>query len=330
MARVSIKDLEIGATISGEVYLLAESSVDKTKKGDPYLRATLADSTGRLEARYWDFPPEMMDQLESGSGVRIYGTVEEYPAGSRQVRIDRLQPVEIQDFAPFLPQARRDLEEMRRELDEVLASIGDPDLSRLLHRLFSDEQFETTFSKAPAAKKYHHACIGGLLEHTLGVVGLCSFVAHEHPEIDRDLLLTAAILHDVGKATSYTVGPVLDFTNEGRLVEHVVEGALVVQTAIDSIEGFPQGLRNRLIHAILAHHGALERGSPVVPKTLEALALHHADWMDGDVRGFLDHVESEPLAADGWTGFARMFGTRLYGGPVESPEEDGEVEQLPF
>jgi len=330
MARVPIKDLEIGATISGEVYLLADSSVDKTRKGDPYLRATLADSTGRLEARYWDFAPEMMDQLESGSGVRIYGTVEEYPAGSRQVRIERLQPVEIQDFSPFLPQSKRDREEMRRELDEVLASIGDPDLSRLLHLLFSDEEFETIFHKAPAAKKYHHACIGGLLEHTLGVVRLCSFVAGQHPEIDDDLLLTAAILHDAGKATSYTLGPVLDLTNEGRLIEHVVEGALVVQTAIDSIDGFPQALRNRLLHAILAHHGALERGSPVAPKTLEALALHHADWMDGDVRGFLDHVESEPPSPDGWTGFASMFGTRLYGGPVEPPEEDGEVEQLPF
>jgi len=330
MARVPIKDLEIGRTISGQVYLLAESRVDRTKKGDPYLRATLADSTGRLEARYWDLTPELMEQLEVGSGVRVNGTVEEYPAGSRQIRIERLQPVEIEDFSPFLPQSKRDREEMRQELLQVRATIKDPYLSRLLDGMFGDEEFEATFSKAPAAKKYHHACIGGLLEHTLAVVRLCSFVADQHPEIDRDLLLTAAILHDVGKATSYTMGPVLDLTNEGRLIEHVVEGALVVQTAIDGIEGFPQGLRNRLLHAILAHHGALDKGSPVLPKTLEALALHHADWMDGDVRGFLDAVEGEPVSEDGWTGFASMFGTRLYPRPVGAPEEDGEVEQLPF
>ena len=330
MARLSIKDLEIGATISGEVYLLADSSVDKTRKGDPYLRATLADSTGRLEARFWDLTPELMEQLEVGSGVRIYGTVEEYPAGSRQIRIERLQPVEIRDFSPFLPQAKRDREEMREELLQVRATVKDPYLSELLEQLFGAEEFAVTFNKAPAAKRYHHACIGGLLEHTLGVVRLCSFAADEHPEIDRDLLLTAAILHDVGKATSYTLGPVLDLTDEGRLIDHVVEGALVVQTAIDRIEGFPQDLRNRLLHAILAHHGALDKGSPVLPKTLEALALHHADWMDGDVRGFLDHVQSEPPSPDGWTGFASMFGTRLYPGPVESPEEDEEVEQLPF
>ena len=330
MARVPIKDLEIGRTISGQVYLLAESRVDKTRKGDPYLRATLADSTGRIAARSWNLTPELMEQLEVGSGVRIYGTVEEYPAGSRQVRIERLQPVEIRDLSPFLPQAKRDREEMRRELLQVRAGIEDPSLSELLDHLFSDEEFETTFSRAPAAKKYHHACIGGLLEHTLGVVRLCSFVADEHPEIDRDLLLTAAILHDVGKATSYTQGPVLDLTDEGKLIDHVAQGALVVQTAIDGIEGFPQGLRNRLIHAILAHHGALERGSPVAPQTLEALALHHADWMDGDVRGFLDAVESEPPSANGWTGFATMFGTRLYRGAAESPEGDDEAEQLAF
>jgi 3'-5' exoribonuclease len=271
-----------------------------------------------------------MERLEAGSGVRIHGTVEEYPAGSRQIRIERLQLVEIRDFSPFLPQSKRDREEMRLELQQVLGDIEDPYLSKLLQQLFGDERFEATFSKAPAAKRYHHACIGGLLEHTLAVVKLCSFVAGEHPEIDRDLLLTAAILHDVGKATSYTQGPVLDLTDEGKLVEHVVQGALVVQTAIDGIEGFPQDLRNRLIHAILAHHGALERGSPVAPQTLEALALHHADWMDGDVRGFLDHVESEPPSADGWTGFSSMFGTRLYPGRGEPGEGDEGAEQLGF
>lgn len=330
MARVPIKDLEIGSTVSGQVYLLAESRVDKTKRGDPYLRATLSDSTGRIKAVYWDLTPEQMEQLEVGSGVRIYGTVEEYPAGSRQIRIERLQPVVIKDFSPFLPQSKRDREEMRQELLQVRATIKHPYLSKLLQQLFGDEDFEATFSKAPAAKRYHHACIGGLLEHTLAVVKLCSFVASEHPEIDRDLLITGAILHDVGKATSYTQGPVLERTDEGKLIDHVAQGALVVQTAIDGVEGFPQDLRNRLIHAILAHHGALERGSPVAPQTLEALALHHADWMDGDVRGFIDHVESEPPSADGWTGFSTMFGTRLYPGPAEPGEGDEEAEQLGF
>jgi 3'-5' exoribonuclease len=330
MARVPIKDLEIGSEISGGVYVLAESSLAETKTGSPYLRATLSDSTGQIEARYWDFPPEMMDALQIGSGVRIDGVVEEYPAGSRQVHIERLLPVEIEDFASFLPQAKRDLEEMREEFQRVLVAIEDPYLSLLLHDLFASEPLASIFYTAPAAKKYHHACVGGLLEHTLAVVRLCSFVAGEHPEIDRDLLLTAAILHDVGKATSYTLGPVLDLTDEGRLIEHVVAGALLVQRAMDGIEGFPQDLRHRLLHAILAHHGSLERGSPVAPKTLEALAVHHADWMDGDLRGFLDAVESGPLSPDGWTEYARMFGRRLYAGSTEPTERFAEEEELPF
>jgi 3'-5' exoribonuclease len=271
-----------------------------------------------------------MDSLQVGSGVRIDGMVEEYPAGSRQVRIERLLPAQIEDFVSFLPQAKRDLGEMREEFQQVLAAIEDPYLSELLHDLFSSEPLASTFYTAPAAKKYHHACVGGLLEHTLAVVRLCSFVADEHSEMNRDLLLAAAILHDVGKATSYALGPVLDLTDEGRLIEHVVAGALLVQQGIDHIEGFPQELRHRLLHAILAHHGSLERGSPVEPKTLEALAVHHADWMDGDLRGFIDAVESGPLSPDGWTEYVRMFGRRLYTGSREASEGFGEQEESPF
>ena len=327
MTKLFVKDLEIGMHIASEVFLLAESSVAETKTGSPYLKATLADRTGRLEARYWDLPTGIAHQLKVGTGIRIDGIVEEWPEGSgeRQVRIERLVPVEIVHFEDFLATAKRDPEEMRAELRRVRESVENPYLSRLLDHMFSDEGFDAAFSKAPAAKLYHHACFGGLLEHTLSVVRLCSFVADEHPEIDRHLLVTAAILHDVGKTTAYTAGPVLDLTNEGRLIDHVVEGALMVQTAIDSIEGFPQGLRNLLLHAILAHHGALERGSPVVPKTLEAVALHHADWLDGSVRGFLDALESEPVSEDGWTGFARMFGTQLYTGSAEPAEDEDEI-----
>jgi len=295
MARLFIKDLKTGMTIKGEVFLLAESSLGETRTGSPYLKATLSDKTGRIEARYWDVPRDVMADLKIGAGLRIDGVVEGYPPGSgqRQVRIEHLEPVEILDLEDFLPRTKQDLADMRKELRQVREGIETAYLSRLLDHVFSDQEFATTFSKAPAAKMYHHAYIGGLLEHSLAVVRLCSFVCDEHPEIDRDLLITAAILHDVGKTRAYTAGPILDFTNEGKLIDHLVEGALMVQGAVDSIEGFPQDLRNRLLHAVLAHHGALERGSPVVPKTLEALALHHG----------------------------KMFKTELYRGPEVTDEE---------
>lgn len=182
--------------------------------------------------------------------MRIDGIVEEYPLGSgqRQVRIDYLEPVEILDLEDFLPGTKRDLAEMQHELQQVCRSIENPYLFRLLDDIFSDPEVANTFSKAPAAKMYHHAYIGGLLEHSLTVVRLCSFLCDEHPEIDRNLLLTAAIFHDVGKTRAYTTGPLLDFTDEGKLIDHLVEGALIVQRAIDSIEDFPIDLRNRLHH----------------------------------------------------------------------------------
>lgn len=324
MAKLFIKELKIGMTIQGEAFLLAESSLRETRAGSPYLKATLSDKTGRIDDRYWDVPRAIIGDLKIGSGVRIDGVVEDYPLGSgqRQVRIEYLEPVEILDLEDFLPRTKRDLAEMRRELRQVRQAIENSYLSQLLDRIFADEEFADSFSKATAAKIYHHAYIGGLLEHTLSVARLCSFVCDEHPEIDRDLLLTAAILHDVGKTRAYTTGPILDFTDEGKLIDHLVEGALMVQRAIDNIEGFPQDLRNRLLHAIVAHHGALERGSPIVPKTLEALALHHADWLDGSIRGFLDVIESEPISEADWTRYSKMFGTQLYRGP-EATDEGG-------
>jgi len=331
MAKLFIKDLKIGMAIEEEVFLLAESSVRETRTGSPYLKATLSDKTGRMQARYWDVPRDVMADLKIGSGVRIDGIVEEYPLGSgqRQVRIEYLEPVEILDLEDFLPRTKRDLTDMRRELRQVCQAIENPYLSQLLHLTFTDEEFATTFSKAPAAKMYHHAYIGGLLEHSLAVVRLCSFLCDEHPEMDRGLLITAAILHDVGKTRAYTTGPILDFTDEGKLIDHLVEGALMVQRAIDNIEGFPNDLRKRLLHAILAHHGALERGSPIVPKTLEAVALHHADWLDGSIRGFLDVLETEPVSEAEWTRYSKMFRTELYRGPTEPPEEVDE-EEIPF
>jgi len=332
MAKLFIKDLKIGMTIEGEVFLLAESSLRETRTGSPYLKATLSDKTGRIEARYWDVAGDIDTHLKMGAGLRIDGVVEEYPLGSgqRQVRIEHLQPVETLDLEDFLPRTKRDSAEMRRELRQVFQGIENRYLSRLLDHIFSDQEFAATFSKAPAAKMYHHAYIGGLLEHSLAVVRLCSFLCDQYPEMDRDLLITAAILHDVGKVRAYTAGPILDFTDEGKLIDHLVEGVLMVQGAIDGIEGFPRDLRNCLLHAILAHHGALERGSPVVPKTLEALALHHADWLDGSIRGFLDVIESEPISEAEWTRYSKMLKTELYRGPMEPPEEIDIEDEIPF
>jgi len=219
---------------------------------------------------------------------------------------------------------------MVEELDQLVRELTDPHLSALLDVLFSEQSFRGIFFKAPAAKMYHHACIGGLLEHSLAVTHLCRYLCDRHPELNRDLLLTAALLHDVGKAFAYESTPGFNLTDEGRLVGHVVQGALIVSEAVAKVKAFSPSLRVALLHAVLAHHGTQERGSPVTPKTLEAIALHHADWLDGDLRGFMDHVDTEPVTESEWTRYSRMFGTELYRGFLAREEDEVPEEQIPF
>ncbi len=327
-----VRDLRDGSRLRGEVFVLLEKQLAQTREGSLYLKAVLGDRTGRVEARYWDVPTQLHPLLEVGTGVQVDGTVTSYPpeSGELQIHIDRITPMALEDLQEFLPHAKRPLADMVEELHHLVGEIKDPHLLALLDILLSEQSFRDIFFKAPAAKMYHHACIAGLLEHSLAVINLCRYLCGRHPELNRDLLLTAALLHDVGKASAYESTPGFNLTDEGRLVGHVVQGALIVSEAVARVKGFPSGLRVALLHAILAHHGAQERGSPVTPKTLEALALHHADWLDGDLRGFMDHVETEPVTESEWTRYSRMFRTELYRGFLAREEDEVPEEEIPF
>lgn len=327
-----VRDLRDGTKLRGEVFALLEKQLAQTKDGSLYLKAVLGDRTGRVEARYWDVPTQLYSSLEAGTGVEVDGIVTMYPpeSGELQIHIDRITLITLEDLQEFLPHAKRPLADMVEELDRLLQEVTDPHLSALLDILLSEQSSREIFFKAPAAKMYHHACIGGLLEHSLAVTNLCRYLCGRHPELNRNLLLTAALLHDVGKAFAYESTPGFNLTYEGRLVGHVVQGALIVNQAVARVEGFPSGLRVALLHAVLAHHCALERGSPVTPKTLEALALHHADWLDGDLRGFMDHVETEPVTESEWTRYSRMFRTELYRGFLAREEDEVAEEEIPL
>lgn len=327
-----VRDLRDGTRLGREVFVLLEKQLAQTREGSLYLKAVLGDRTGRVEARYWDVPTQLYSSLDVGAGVQVDGTVTSYPpqSGELQIHIDKITPIALKDLQEFLPHAKRPLTDMVEELDQLAREIRDSHLSALLDVLLSDQSFREIFFKAPAAKMYHHACIGGLLEHSLAVADLCRYLCDRHPELNRDLLLTAALLHDVGKMFAYESTPGFNLTDEGRLVGHVVQGALLVSEAIAKVKGFPSRLRVALLHAILAHHGAHERGSPVTPKTLEALALHHADWLDGDLRGFMDHVETEPVTESEWTRYSRMFRTELYRGFLAREEDEVPEEEIPL
>jgi 3'-5' exoribonuclease len=203
---------------------------------------------------------------------------------------------------------------MVSELQRLISSIKDEYLRQLLKEVLGDPAFQERFFKAAAAKTYHHACVGGLLEHSLDVARQMVFVSKRYPELDRDLAATVALLHDVGKVDSYVLQGSFDLTDQGKLLGHIYIGAALVGRAIECIDGFPQELRMRVLHAILSHHGELAKGSPVTPRTPEAIALHHADTLDASVRGWVDHVDREPPNGEPWTSWSNMYDRELYVG----------------
>jgi 3'-5' exoribonuclease len=199
------------------------------------------------------------------------------------------------------------------ELQRLISSIKNPHLKALLKEILGTPEAQVEFFQAPAAKLYHHACVGGLLEHSLDIARQVHVVARRYPELDRDLVVTVALLHDIGKIESYErKGGMFDFTDVGRLLGHIYVGSARADRAISRIEGFPEELRLRVIHAILAHHGEMAKGSPVMPRTPEAIALHYADNLDGSLRGWVDHADRQPSKEAVWTSRSGMHDVELY------------------
>jgi 3'-5' exoribonuclease len=317
MPRIPVAQLKLNMALSKQLFLLREKSVTTTRAGSTMLRVSLADATGSIGGVFFDFPPRLAESLSVGQGVEVTGHVSEF-RDQLQVNIERIAPARIVSPEEFLPVARRPLDEMTHEFGELRQSIQDPDLVRLLAAIFDEPATFEAFVRAPGAKYNHHACIGGLLEHTLSVARLVLAACELYPELHRDLALTAALLHDLGKVQAYD--PVtFDMTEEGTLWQHLYIGVAQVQQAIDGVPGFNPELRLRLIHALLSHHGKLENGSPVLPMTLEAIVVHYADHLDGDARGALDHLQRSETEGGAFTESSPMHGTRLYRGPDDAP-----------
>jgi 3'-5' exoribonuclease len=314
MTRLNVSELRAGMRLEKSQFLLASLHQATDRNGDDYLRMTLRDKTGDIEARYWRVPEGVTDHLSVGDGVAVSGQVTEY-RGTAQVSVNGVFPCELEDVGEFLPTARRPQQEMVDELQRLISSIKNPHLRQLLKEVLGDETFQERFFRAAAAKTMHHACVGGLLEHSLDVARQVVVISRRYPEVDRDLAATVALLHDVGKVDSYVFKGSFDLTDEGKLLGHIHLGASLVERAIERIDGFPDELRLRVLHAILSHHGEKAKGSPVTPRTPEAIVLHHADNLDASVRGWVDHVHRESPDGVSWTGWSDMFEGELYVGP---------------
>jgi len=294
MKRVYVKDLVEGLRVD-DAFVVASKSVGSTRSGSPYLRLRLADRTGAICAVKWNATEAEIAAFGEKDIVRVRGTAGNYQE-ELQLTLDSCRKAdEPVDPADFLPVSQRDPDEMLAELKLILSTIRCPSLSQLLRRFFDDPEFIGAFREAPAAKRAHHAWVGGLLEHTLGVVRACAALADLYPRVDRDLLLTAAALHDAGKIEEYTWSAAIGTSDSGYLIGHLVSATVMVREAAESVDGFDQITSLALQHAILAHHGFKEFGSPKRPKSIEAQVLHMADDLDAKVemmRQFIDESDS--------------------------------------
>ena len=318
MGKSFIADLREGEPVTS-FFLARDIQVRQRRSGEPYLTLVLADRTGEVSAVMWEGVEEASQGLVEGDIVKVQGVLGLYQR-ERQLTLTRVRRAAPGEAAleDYLPRSAQDPAVLLARLRETVDGIREPHLRRLLSGLLEDEGFMAAFSTAPAAKSLHHAVLGGLLEHTVSVVGLCRMLAEYYPAVDRDLLLTAAMLHDVGKVQELTWDRVFDYTDAGRLLGHITLGALLVEERIRGMRDFPEDLAQRLLHCLLSHHGELEWGSPKRPKTLEALVLHYAEDLDGKVNSFLSFAQSHPDPQHpGWTQFNRALDRYLFFGRAE-------------
>jgi len=279
------------------------------------LQADVMDRTGSIEGRVWDNAEEIASLLHEAVIVKLEGEVEEFQ-GRLQVRVLRLRLAEANesDRADMFASTKRNVEVMMQTIDDAIEAIEDEKIKRLLLHFFGEESFRQAFSTAPAARRIHHAYLGGLLEHTYEILQLSIPLLELYPEIKHDLLVAGILLHDVGKLREFSWETDIEYSDEGRLLGHVVPGAEMVASAIKQIDEFPTELAIRIQHLILSHHGRYEWGSPRRPKTLEAIALHHLENLDGQVNRFLCLMAAARQQGRSWTEFDYMLGRSLYAG----------------
>jgi 3'-5' exoribonuclease len=323
MTKLFVADLPDGQPVTS-YFAARQIDVRQRRSGGAYVTLVLWDRSGEVPAVAWEGANDLAHDLVEGDIVKVQGMLGSY-RGERQLTVTRMRkaaPDEV-SLEDFFPRTERDVAAMLATLDDAVAAIGEPHLRRLLQELFADPALRDAFAMAPAAKAIHHAYLGGLLEHTVSVVGLCGVLADYYPAVNRDILVAAAILHDMGKVDELEWNRVFDYTDAGRLLGHITLGAFRVQERIDAMDGFPADLANRLLHCILSHHGELEWGSPKRPKTLEAIVLHYAENLDGKVASFLSFAKRFPDPHHpGWTVFNKAMDRYLFFGRAPSEPTD--------
>lgn len=307
-----IEQLREGESVR-EIYLCKNKQSAVTKNGKPYDSVILQDKSGTLDAKIWDPNSVGIDDFDVLDYIEVTGDVTSFN-GMLQMSIKRVRKVREGEYFPgdYLPVSEKNIDEMYKELTELLSSVKNDYLKTLLKTFFvEDSEFIAAFKKHSAAKSVHHGFIGGLLEHTLSVTRLCDFYSINYGAVlKRDLLITVAMLHDIGKIWEISDFPINDYTDDGQLLGHIIIGTEKVSAAISAIPGFPKQLEAEVKHCILAHHGEYEYGSPKKPAIIEALALHYADNTDAKIQTMKELLNSNAGNND-WLGFNRLLDTNV-------------------
>lgn len=311
---IYLKDIKQGNKVASS-FMVAEKNMAFSIKGAPYLNVRLKDKTGELDGKVWDNAIDFDQQFKKGDIIHIEGRAASY-RNSIQISIINIHRIPWEEIDPvdYLPSVKGDVHAMFNEMMEFVEKVNDKYLRALLNAFFQEEETSSLFQRAPAAKGFHHIYLGGLLEHTLSVVRLLEKVADHYSVLNKDMLIAGGILHDIGKIYEFSYNNIIDYTDEGRLIGHIVMGVEMINKKIAAIDDFPSHLALELRHIILSHHGEFEFGSPKRPKTLEALVVHYIDDLDAKFNAFQTFMADSANADSDWTGYNRFLERFLYKG----------------
>src|SRR5213080_3804309 len=293
-------------------FVVTTKQVKPKKTGEPYLALTLADRCGQVEAKMWDNVEDAIDAFEQDDFLKVKGLLNKYK-NRFQITIHKLRRLgdsEV-DFADYLPKTTKDIGELWQTLAGFVATFQDPSLKALVEAFMSDPDIAEAYRTAPAAKTLHHAYIGGLLDHVVSLFRSCDLMCRNYPQINRDLLLTGAFLHDIGKIHELTYNRSFSYTTRGQLLGHMVIELEMLQTKLAQLPEFPDSLKTLVEHLIISHHGQYEFGSPKLPMFPEALMLHYLDDLDSKMEAMRAQFERDAESDGGWTGYNSSLGRPL-------------------
>ena len=319
MTRRYVNQLVNGDSVD-DAFLVADKQLRANRQGNLYLNLELRDKTGTVGARLWNATESLARLFEPGDFLHVRGKTQVFQ-GSLQIILNHLEVVDPSQIEPedFLPQSTQNIAKLMARLREVLLGMNNPHLRALVECFLIDDDFVRKFTTAPAGIKNHHAYQGGLVEHVVNLLNVAGRITEFYPELDRDLLLTGIFLHDIGKVDELSYDRAFAYTDEGQLVGHLVMGVEMLGKKVARCteltgEPFPPELLLRLKHMIVSHHGSYEFGSPKLPMTLEAVALHYLDNLDAKLHTFGREIRDDPSRDSSWTPFQQSLGRRLFKG----------------